>query len=461
MRATAWLAIAPTALLAALALARPFSLLGFGEGPAALAALDVFEHGNWILPLERGMRGAPIPPLLAWLQAGAGLAVGLGAFALRLPTVLAALAAAWVAWAMAAERIGPKAGVPAAWMLAACPLWLTWLGSVGPDMALSFAVNLALLGLLRAVQHGRGGACFHLGLAAGFLCKGPIAALLIAVACAVAACTPAGRRGLAVLTRSRWSAVLLMPLLWGGLAYAVGESIFLDDALGVFAGTVRGTAPAAPDASGTALVSLLAGGAPFVWLGLLGAGLGLARSGPARLPSAVLAAWLVIVSLSGGQRPVYVLPLLPLGCVLAAHLLEWIATGAQAARRLRAAACLGAAGLVAFHGVRLATAPDPEAPLRALAREVRVAREAGAVVALYGPVPDAFRFHARMNVPPRTDPELVWFLARARPGRPALLVVPQGHEAAARRVAREPLAHWAPEAAGDDVGLAVLALRRN
>jgi 4-amino-4-deoxy-L-arabinose transferase-like glycosyltransferase len=162
------------------------------EARAAQNAQVILDTGEWGLPrlFDRRVEMQK-PPLYYWLVAAlARLAGGrVDAWAVRLPAAISALGLVVLLYLFAAGRGRPLAGLVAAAALATS-LHFTWMARVGRiDMPLAFTVALALvnfyLGCCRR-RTGQGGwrwfLLAYLAVGLGLLLKGPIAAVLPAVA---------------------------------------------------------------------------------------------------------------------------------------------------------------------------------------------------------------------------------------------------------------------------------------
>ncbi len=167
---------------------------------AALVPITVDEayYAQWAAHLQPGYLDHP--PLVAWLMR-AGLALGHGVLAARLPAIALFAATALLAVALVRARAGDRAAVLAAVLLQAAPVF--WLGGTltTPDAPLAFAWVGALWSVDRA---GRDGARWlvatGLFLGIGALSK-LTAGLLGAAILAALVSTPRGR----ALLATRWA----------------------------------------------------------------------------------------------------------------------------------------------------------------------------------------------------------------------------------------------------------------
>ena len=169
------------------------------EARAAQNAQVIVETGNWALPrLFDGRVEMQKPPLFYWLVAAAAWLRGgtVDAWAVRVPSTLAAMLGMAAVFLLAWRRGRPLAGALAALVLGTM-LHYTWMGRVGrTDMPLTAAVCISLLGLYlgwRSPRRSKGSRVIWLlagysAAAAAFLLKGPIGVVLPAtvVVCSVA-----------------------------------------------------------------------------------------------------------------------------------------------------------------------------------------------------------------------------------------------------------------------------------
>jgi 4-amino-4-deoxy-L-arabinose transferase-like glycosyltransferase len=158
------------------------------EARAAQDAQRILETGDWLVPrLFDDQVELQKPPLFYWLVAAAGRLGGgtVDAFAVRLPSALAALATVVLVYGFLAAEGRPLAGLLAAIVLATAQHF-TWIARTGRiDMPLTFAVTVAILCLGRPRSAETAGVRTsalliggYLSIAAGMLLKGPIGLVL-------------------------------------------------------------------------------------------------------------------------------------------------------------------------------------------------------------------------------------------------------------------------------------------
>lgn len=188
------------------------------EARYAEVARKMVELGDWITPwYDYGVPFWAKPPLSTWATALSFKLLGFNEFAARMPHFLLALGATWLVWDLARRRSAQEACL-ALVLLWGSVLFFVAAGAVMTDMALAFALTLAMRGFWlgqfasSVVERRRHAWLAYFGLGLGLLAKGPIALVLVFL--------PLGMW--AVLTRrvqSMWS-----DLPWikgGGLALLV------------------------------------------------------------------------------------------------------------------------------------------------------------------------------------------------------------------------------------------------
>ena len=315
------------------------------ESRYAEIARKMLETGNWLTPqFDYGVPFWGKPPLSTWLSAASMSALGVGAFAARLPSFLLALACA-VPIAVHAKLRGGRD--PVLWTLAlfaTTVLVFISAGAVMTDPALALGTTMSMTGFWVAVRgpdrHRMAAAsAFFAGLAIGLLAKGPIAIVLTFLP--IGAFTLLTRAWRDVWTRLPWvgglavTAALAMPWYWaaeratpGFLDYfLVGEhwKRFVEPG---WSGDLYGAAHAHP--RGLIWLYWIAAALPWsaIALGWLVRALGRQRAGAKNLVSdpwrVYLLAWAVapmlFFTVSGNILATYVLPGLPAFALLVGDL---------------------------------------------------------------------------------------------------------------------------------------------
>lgn len=156
------------------------------EARYAEIARKMAETGDWITPqFDYGVPFWGKPPLHTWLSALGMKIFGANEFGGRILifTTACALLALLHQW-VKAER-----GRETAWLgtmlLASCGIFYIAMAAVMTDLVMLAGTSLSMVGFWNAI-HGRGraglwGYLFFVGLAAGLLAKGPVAAVLTAI----------------------------------------------------------------------------------------------------------------------------------------------------------------------------------------------------------------------------------------------------------------------------------------
>src|SRR3954467_1900388 len=118
------------------------SLWDIDEGNNAEAGREMLEAGDWVVPtFNYGLRPDK-PALLYWLQGAAYQVFGVGEFAARLPSALAALAAVLLTYELGRRLFGKPAGPTAGLVLVSAPLFCTAAHFANPDALLTAATTL-------------------------------------------------------------------------------------------------------------------------------------------------------------------------------------------------------------------------------------------------------------------------------------------------------------------------------
>ena len=163
--------------------------LHYEEGRRALAAIDMLEHGRWLVPQVLGVDYVNKPPLLPWAIAGIGwLLGGVGEWAVRLPPLLMTLTGALVCYALAGRAGGTVAGLVAGGAFLSTPMILEKAALGETDVTVTVLTFAAFALWWTAAADGPVGWLRWVGcaalLAAATLTKGPIPLGFFAVAIA-------------------------------------------------------------------------------------------------------------------------------------------------------------------------------------------------------------------------------------------------------------------------------------
>ena len=145
-------------------------------------AREILISHSWVVMHFNGVPWFVQPPLYFWLAALFAKALGVGAFALRLPAALATIAAGGAVGYATATLAGERAGVYAALILSTS-LMQAVLGRLAiMDALLDLFVTIGILAIFRAYTGGRQvraviGAA--IAIAFGVLAKGPVALAIV------------------------------------------------------------------------------------------------------------------------------------------------------------------------------------------------------------------------------------------------------------------------------------------
>ncbi|MCL2635301.1 MAG: glycosyltransferase family 39 protein [Betaproteobacteria bacterium] len=124
-----------------------YSLLGSTEPREAGIATAMLQDQQYLVPTLNDQAFLEKPPLSYWLQSASMRIGGTTPLAARLPSILAALACVWLLFAWARRATGDEraAWVAALALLTMASFW-TNARTVGQDMLLTLGITLALIG---------------------------------------------------------------------------------------------------------------------------------------------------------------------------------------------------------------------------------------------------------------------------------------------------------------------------
>ncbi|HMC66034.1 MAG TPA: glycosyltransferase family 39 protein, partial [Gemmataceae bacterium] len=156
------------------------SLWDIDEGNNAEAAREMLASGNWIVPTFNYQLRVDKPALLYWCQIGAYRAFGVGEFAARLPSALAAMIAVLLTYELGRSMFGPASGLLAGIILASAGLFCAVAHFANPDMLLNASTVLSFFVFWRSFVSGSRSWFGWIGVSTGlgFLAKGPVALVL-------------------------------------------------------------------------------------------------------------------------------------------------------------------------------------------------------------------------------------------------------------------------------------------
>jgi 4-amino-4-deoxy-L-arabinose transferase-like glycosyltransferase len=174
-------------------------LWGKREQRSAAETIDTVDAGHWLVAEIQGRPRLEKPPLPRWTIAGLMLATGRrDEWIVRLPSATAALGMVALVYALGRRMAGRSVALASGFALTSFAFFITELRQAGNDGPLSFFTTLAIYAAWRRLHGGpvdespglpgdrpgpRGWAVAMFGaLGLGFLCKGPIAAVIAALA---------------------------------------------------------------------------------------------------------------------------------------------------------------------------------------------------------------------------------------------------------------------------------------
>ncbi len=299
----------------------------------AEAAREMVESGDWLTPAYNYEPRFQKPILYYWLTAATYAVTGPGPAGGRLWSALSGLALVFVTAGLARRWYDDDTALVAGAIVATSFGYVALARMALPDLPLALCITMTIAAALVAVgdrvprpRHWLLGAA--LAAALGFLTKGPLAVVIpaLVVGPIVAIERRASRlRGSELVAAALLFVAVAAPwylAMWWqhGTDYLTG--FFLGDNLERFA-TDRFNEPRPWWYYGPVVVGGLVPWAPFLLLGLGAVGrMATGRGGAGSLETR-LALWvvvpLVLLSISVGKQPRYVLPLLPPLALLIAH----------------------------------------------------------------------------------------------------------------------------------------------
>ena len=130
------------ALVSSLGLA---AFVGPDEPRYAQVAREMFSSGDFISTRLCGLLWFEKPVLFYWLAAASYSVFGVGEFAARVPSAVAALGTVAMLWFVAKRCAMPIWGAMSAAVLATSVIWIGFSHAASPDMLLSASISIALL----------------------------------------------------------------------------------------------------------------------------------------------------------------------------------------------------------------------------------------------------------------------------------------------------------------------------
>ncbi|MGQ4660444.1 glycosyltransferase family 39 protein [Lysobacter sp. F6437] len=299
----------------------------------ALVARQMVESGQWLFPMRGDELYPDKPPLFMWLQALFLQMTGQLRIAFLLPSLLAALGTLALVRDLGRCLWTPQAGAYAAWALLFA-IQFTWQAKRAQiDPTVTFFITLSVYGLLRHLLCGPDNRMWLLGWFAaglGVISKGVgVVALLVLLPAAWASWR--GWPGLSRMSATRFALGLvallapvlawLLPMLWSVQAsgdpalHAYADNILLKQTAQRYANAWHHHQPwwyfgGVIASQWLPAVLALPWAIPRWREALRG------RDARVLLPLAWIALVVLFFSLSRGKREVYILPALPMLCLL-------------------------------------------------------------------------------------------------------------------------------------------------
>ena len=161
----------------------PPSLMDDVDAVHAQIARNILDSGDWVTAHLDGVAYLEKSPLRDWAMAVSYMIFGVHDWAARIPMALFTIALCWLTARIGGWAFGGRAGLYAGLALATCAGLFLFTRVLIPDVALTFAVTLAMWAFLRALEEDephphRWAWIMAASIATGLLLKGLIAAVL-------------------------------------------------------------------------------------------------------------------------------------------------------------------------------------------------------------------------------------------------------------------------------------------
>ena len=161
-------------------------LLGPDEPRYAAVAREMYQSGDYVTPRLHGIPWFEKPALLYWLAAIGFRIFGVGEFAARLPSALAATVTVFFLYFVCRRLWGRAIALWASLILASSAGYLAFSRAGSTDMVLTACLTLAFLSFLMGYNNREKGRrwwflAFYVFIGFGVLAKGPVAIVLPAL----------------------------------------------------------------------------------------------------------------------------------------------------------------------------------------------------------------------------------------------------------------------------------------
>lgn len=156
------------------------SLWDIDEGLNAEAAREMFESGNWIVPMFNFKPRTAKPALLYWMQATAYQRYGVNEFAARLPSALAAIGVVLLTYELGRRMFSPMTGLLAGVITISSVQVSILAHAATPDALLLFSMTLTFwLFWIGSEKDGRQWPwTIGIGCGLALLAKGPVGVVM-------------------------------------------------------------------------------------------------------------------------------------------------------------------------------------------------------------------------------------------------------------------------------------------
>lgn len=303
--------------------------LATGDQPYQAAYIrDITERGAWIVQHLDDGTPASKPPLYNWLAAAPILALGVtNDFLLKLPSLLAGLAALFLTWSIARDVSTERAALFAGVLLVCSTMFSKQIYFARTDMLLALFVIAQIWAAIRLRP-----VVFWIAAALAMLTKGPIGVVIPLVALVVWWWRDGVLRERLRSMRVAWGLLLsLVPLgIWFAAAVSVGgdevwQQLVVRETVDRFAAGSKSMEHKHPLYYVPHFLSRMAPASLLAVPALIA----LRRSRAERLPIVAVAWWFiapfVLLSLVPSKRVDRLFPIFPAVCILAAWALDrWL-----------------------------------------------------------------------------------------------------------------------------------------
>ncbi len=205
-----------TIAIFAVIMTAPLDLMQGNEDRMAGFTYDAVHNGNWICPVDQVGNLPTKPPLFAWLSSLATLVTGsLNPFTLYFPAVLATLLLACVVYLTGTKFFDKRSGILAGLALLFSPGMIKQMDACRHDGLFALGISLAAIAAFHSWMSGRNWIWFWLATIIATLTKGPLG--LVLAAGGLIAVYWEKRSGESFPLRGRqWPGIIVFLLITGG-----------------------------------------------------------------------------------------------------------------------------------------------------------------------------------------------------------------------------------------------------